>query len=113
MTRKDFPHPMARSASPAGARDEPDEPDELDEVAEAPPIVERPDGYYWQAPDGQADIGPFARYELAVADRDGVSDEPADESLREAESNIGINEWIDAETGAPAEGQSPPHLEEE
>lgn len=35
------------------------------------------------------------------------------ESLREAEAEIGINEWIDSETGEPAEGQSPPHLEEE
>ncbi len=109
MTRKDFNPPKSGPAAPATvpAGDEPDE------TGEPPPIVERPDGYYWQAPDGQADIGPFASYELAVADRDGVSDDPADESLREAESNIGINEWIDAETGAPAEGQSPPHLEQE
>lgn len=105
MIRKE--HPKAGPAPLPGAGDEPDD------IAEPPPIVERPDGYYWQAPDGQAEIGPFESYELAVADRDGVSDEPADESLREAERDIGINEWIDAETGAPAEGQSPPHLEEE
>lgn len=110
MTSKDFPHPKSGLASPAAAPGERDDPDES---VEPPPIVERPDGYYWQAPDGQADIGPFDSYALAVADRDGMSDELADESLREAESNIGINEWIDAETGAPAEGQSPPHLEEE
>ncbi len=110
MRRKDFPPPKSGPASPAAVLGEGDEPDEM---AEPPPIVERPDGYYWQAPDGQADIGPFVSYGLAVADRDGMSDDPADESLREAESNIGINEWIDAETGAPAEGQSPPHLEEE
>jgi hypothetical protein len=36
-----------------------------------------------------------------------------DESLEEAESEIGINEWIDPETGEPAEGQSPPHLQDE
>ena len=35
------------------------------------------------------------------------------ESLEEAESEIGINEWIDPETGEPAEGQSPPHLQDE
>ena len=35
------------------------------------------------------------------------------ESLQEAEAEIGINDWIDSETGEPAEGQSPPHLEEE
>lgn len=33
--------------------------------------------------------------------------------LQEAESELGMNEWLDPETGAPAEGQSPPHLEEE
>lgn len=105
MTRKAHPHPRdPRPADPADAQDEPVEP---------PPILERPDGYYWQAPGGQAEFGPFESYELAEADRDAVSDEPADESLREAERDIGINEWIDAETGAPAEGQSPPHLEEE
>jgi len=33
--------------------------------------------------------------------------------LHEAESDIGIADWIDPQTGEPAEGQSPPHLEEE
>jgi hypothetical protein len=35
------------------------------------------------------------------------------ESLQEAEAEIGINEWIDAESGEPPQGQSPPHLEAE
>lgn len=34
-------------------------------------------------------------------------------ALQEAEGEIGINEWLDPETGEPAEGHSPPHLEEE
>jgi len=34
------------------------------------------------------------------------------ESLEEAESELGLNDWIDPETGELAEGQSPPHLEE-
>ena len=38
--------------------------------------------------------------------------EPA-ETLREAEEEIGINEWLDPDTGEPAEGQSPPHIERE
>ncbi|MEO7392598.1 MAG: hypothetical protein ABIU58_10510 [Ramlibacter sp.] len=48
-------------------------------------------------------------------DNEAGSDEaPADgETLLEAERDIGINEWIDPETGEPAEGQSPPHLEQE
>jgi hypothetical protein len=31
----------------------------------------------------------------------------------EAEREIGIADWIDAETGEPAQGQSPPHFLEE
>jgi len=85
-------------------------------VDSAPPvIVECPDGYYWQARDGHQDGGPFESYELAQADRDAVGDEavaPGD-TLQEAEHEIGIADWIDAETGEPAEGESPPHLREE
>jgi hypothetical protein len=85
-------------------------------VEAAPPsIVERPDGYYWQAPDGHREFGPFERYDLAEADRDAVGDEALapGESLREAEYEIGIADWIDPETGEPAEGGSPPHLQED
>lgn len=80
-----------------------------------PPIVMRPDGYYWQAPDGKQDVGPFATLEAARADRDAADDrapEPG-ETLQEAESEIGIADWIDPHTGEPAEGLSPPHLESE
>lgn len=78
------------------------------------PVVGRPDGYYWEAPDGRQAFGPFETYELACADRDRYDEErPAPgESLQQAESEIGIADWIDAETGEPAEGQSPPHLRE-
>ena len=34
-----------------------------------------------------------------------------DDILPEVEREIGIADWIDPETGEPAEGQSPPHLE--
>ena len=76
----------------------------------------RPDGYYWQAPDGKQEFGPFETLELAQADRDSGDDESeptVGESLREAENEIGIADWIDPETGEPAQGQSPPHLEAE
>ncbi len=78
------------------------------------PVVSRPDGYFWEAPDGHQAFGPFETYELACTDRDRYDEErPAPgEGLRQAESEIGIAEWIDAETGEPAEGQSPPHLRE-
>lgn len=80
---------------------------------EATPILERPDGYYWQSP-GLAEVGPFETYELACANRDAVGDEVNGRSeTLQAERDIGMNDWLDAETGEPAEGQSPPHLEEE
>lgn len=94
-----------------------DEEDLLDEgllqVDETAPIVVRPDGYYWQAPDGHQEFGPFASVELALADMaeaDGDAPEPG-ETLQEAEDEIGIAEWIDPDTGDPAEGFIRPRLE--
>ena len=77
-------------------------------------IVSHPDGYYWLGPDLDAEFGPFESREAARADRDRYSEEaPVEgETVQEAEQEIGLNAWIDAETGAPAEGQSPPHFEE-
>lgn len=88
-------------------------------IPESPPqdenagFVEHPDGWYWSAPDGRQDFGPFETLELARADRDRFSEEaPVEgESLREAEAEIGIADWIDSETGEPAEGPSPPRLD--
>jgi len=76
-------------------------------------ILDRPDGYYWQAePDGPA-FGPFESYELARAGRHAGEESLAPgETLPEVEDEIGMAAWIDPETGAPAEGQSPPHLSE-
>lgn len=34
------------------------------------------------------------------------------ESLQEAEDELGISDWIDPDTGDPAEGLSPPHIED-
>jgi hypothetical protein len=79
------------------------------------PIVARPDGYYWQSPDGKQEFGPFETLEEAQADRDAADEaapEPG-ETLQEAESEIGIADWIDPETGEPAEGMSPPRFEPE
>ena len=79
----------------------------------AAPIIERPDGFYWVTADGRREFGPFDTAEEARADRDrGDEESPVPgETLQEAEREIGIADWIDPETGAPAEGQSPPHLE--
>jgi len=69
-------------------------------------LVQHPDGWYWLAPDGKNQFGPFATAEearadmLAAADDEGV--EPG-ETLQEAEEELGIADWIDPETGEPAE----------
>ena len=95
---------MRRAFDPAA------EPDDTTED-----ILVRPDGYYWRAPDGRQEFGPFESVAMAKADRDTLSDEAPlpGETLQEAEDEIGIADWIDPETGEPAEGQSPPRLDEE
>jgi hypothetical protein len=73
-------------------------------------IVERPDGFYWQSNAGGREYGPFATLRDASEDMDyaeAVID--AGESLEEAESELGISDWIDPETGQPAE-ESIPHI---
>lgn len=93
-------------------RDQAPAPDGTD----TPSILARPDGYYWLPPDGHQEFGPFATVELAQANRDATDTDHAPapgESLQEAESEIGIADWIDPETGEPAEGQSPPRLDED
>lgn len=76
------------------------------------PIVERPDGFYWVASGGHQEFGPFATLEQARADRDR-GDEAAPEvgeTLQEAESEIGMADWIDPETGEPADSPAAPRL---
>lgn len=77
-------------------------------------LVERPDGHYWLGPDYDHEFGPFESRDAAQADRDRWNEEaPSEgETVQEAEREIGINDWIDSETGEPAEGQSPPHFEQ-
>lgn len=77
-------------------------------------MIERPDGFYWQDKHTERFYGPFATSHEAMDDmqyRDD-SDYEEGESLHEAEAEIGISDWIDPETGGPAEG-SAPHLSDE
>ena len=72
-------------------------------------VIERPDGFYWEKAKGESH-GPYTTLAEAEADllADGAADEPeAGESLQEAESEIGISEWIDPDTGGPAEDNIP------
>ena len=80
-----------------------------DEIAEEP-ILKRPDGFYWQRKSGEL-RGPFVTRAEAEADRlaGGAAEGEfeAGESLQEAESEIGMAEWIDPDTGGPAEDNVP------
>ena len=58
-------------------------------------------------------------YEQSLDSIDGPlgseDDEPLSdiEALHEVETEIGIATWLDPETGEPAEGACPPHLDEQ
>lgn len=72
-------------------------------------IIERPDGFYWQSTRDGRETGPFPTLLEAVQDmqyRDEPAYEPG-ETPAEAEAEIGIADWIDPETGEPAEEQTP------
>lgn len=76
-------------------------------------VIERPDGFYWQREDQSEEYGPFQTLPEAVAAMNSVneSDLEPDESLEQAEDEIGIAGWIDPDTGQPAE-ESVPHIED-
>ena len=74
-------------------------------------ILERPDGFYWESKAGKG-RGPFETRAEAEADllsggeAEGEPDADAG-GLQEAESELGISEWIDPDTGVPAEDNVP------
>ncbi len=76
-------------------------------------IVARPDGFYWLADEGRREVGPFATAADALADLRATEDDELapDETREEAEAEIGIADWIDPETGLPAE-ESRTHIED-
>ena len=76
-------------------------------------LIERPDGVYWRGREGGKEYGPFASLAEAAADAEtrGDSDYEPGESVAEAEAEIGIAEWIDPDTGDPAE-ESVPRIED-
>jgi hypothetical protein len=74
-------------------------------------VIERADGFYWEGKQKGEAHGPFATLAEAEADLlsgGAAAEEPdAPEALQEAESELGINEWIDPDTGGPAEDNVP------
>jgi hypothetical protein len=93
---------LAPEPEPEAADDEP-----------AGEIIARPDGYYWLTLDGRQEFGPFETREQAAADMASAEDEAPEpgETLQEAESEIGIADWIDPDIGEPAQGFSTPRLD--
>jgi hypothetical protein len=73
-------------------------------------VVVRPDGSYWIVTDSGKDCGPFATRAEALAAIPAVdeeSDYEPGETVDEARAEIGLAEWIDPDTGEPAEEDSP------
>ncbi len=75
--------------------------------------LERPDGFYWQNVETDEIYGPFATLAEAVNDMEyGTEAQPDSvDALRQAEDELGIADWIDPDTGVPAEEQVP-HIED-
>ena len=81
-------------------------------------VIERPDGFYWQATDSGEEYGPFDTLDEAVADMQAGAaaaapdtDFEPSETLEEAEAELGLADWIDPDTGEPAE-ESVPRIED-
>jgi len=76
-------------------------------------VIERPDGFWVQPDAGGHEFGPYATLVEAIeshraADEDEL--EPGG-TLAEVEADLGVSDWIDPETSAPAEDRVP-HIED-
>jgi hypothetical protein len=99
---------MTRVAAAPPAPEKPLEPD-----VDASSLVQRPDGWYWLADDGRQEMGPFPTAGECLADmRAGQEGREPGAVLREAEGDIGVADWIDPDTDAPAELNAP-HIEDQ
>ncbi|MBI2311283.1 MAG: hypothetical protein HYU77_02125 [Betaproteobacteria bacterium] len=84
-------------------------------IPETPPdydktrIIERPDGFYWQDKQTDETFGPFPTLLAAVEDmeRSYESEIEPGETVQEAEAELGLAEWVDPDTGALAEEETP------
>ena len=76
-------------------------------------IIERPDGFYWEAIDSGECFGPFATLLEATFDMQSESEGEGQslETLAEAEASLDLRDWIDPDTGSPA-GETTPRIEE-
>jgi len=64
-------------------------------------IIERPDGFYWQSTETGEESGPFKTMGDAVEDMEVNADSEFDapDTLEEAEADLGVEGYIDPETG--------------
>ena len=122
MTRKPGPKSGTRAAVPEPARRKPAPRVDVDDAEDsgigdgADRIISRPDGHHWLSLDGRREFGPFDSFEEALADMQSDAEETAvgpGETLHEAETELGIADWIDPDSGEPAEGLSTPRLHDE
>jgi hypothetical protein len=76
-------------------------------------IIERPDGFYWQSTETGEESGPFKTLSDAVEDMEFSGDSEFDvpDTLEEAEADLGVEGYIDPETGE-LEDPSLPRLDE-
>ena len=72
-------------------------------------VIKGRHGFYWQDRESGEIFGPFATVLDAVNDMkyDAEAQPEPGETLQEAESEIGVADWVDPETGEPAEEQVP------
>lgn len=70
-------------------------------------VIEKKDGFYWQDIFAEKKFGPFPTRFDAVQDmqeQDGIAEEENDLLEADAaEDEIGIADWVDPDTGEPAE----------
>jgi hypothetical protein len=76
-------------------------------------VIERPDGFWVVSAKGGPEAGPYASLVEAIEEH-GTPEEDeleSEDTLAEVEAQLGVSDWIDPETSAPAE-DSVPHIEE-
>jgi hypothetical protein len=68
-------------------------------------IIERPDGFFWLDPESDKMFGPFGTLAQAVEDMEynAESNYEPDETIEEAERELGLANWVDTDTGELAE----------
>ena len=76
-------------------------------------IVKHKDGYYWIDIETSVQFGPFPNVSQAITDLESsadididADDEPG-RTLHDAEDELGFSDWVDPDSGEPAEDHVP------